>query len=144
MIFLLLAHLWKLLFLSAWLYLSNHAIISCIMWFPRFLIALVGWFCTITNHHIFHYDVHRHVVPHSWPHIYSRLSMYVYMYNHRVLYQRRVSFICQHSLILLSRNVAVNPGPLRLCPANCRSVRYKVPLLAEEKKLNVVEWMSLV
>ena len=59
--------------------------------------------------------------------------MHVFMYNHRVSYSRAVS-LSQLSLILLSVDVAVNPGPLKLCFANCHSIRNKSPLLAEEVK----------
>ena len=38
----------------------------------------------------------------------------------------------QLSLILLSGDVAVNPGPLSFGFANCRSIRNKGPLLADE------------
>ena len=58
--------------------------------------------------------------------------MHVIMYNHRVSYCRMVS-LSQLSLIL-SGDVAVNPGQLRLGFANCHSIRTKDPLLADEVK----------
>ena len=101
------------------------------MWFPR-LIALVGLNRT-PNLALVHYDVHRHVVPHSCPHIYPRFPMHVSMYNRRVSSHRMVS-LSQLSLIFLSGDVAVNPGPLRLGFANCCSIRNKGLLLAQDVK----------
>ena len=80
-----------------------------------------------------HYDVYRHVVPHLCPHIYPRFPMYVFVCNHRVSYHKMVS-LSQLSLILLSGDVAVNPGLLIFGFANCHYIRNKSPLLADEVK----------
>ena len=116
----------ELLVLTACWYVSYHEIVSCIMWFPRFLIALVGLivYSNRTKLAQVHYDVHRDVVPHLCPHFYPRFPMHVLMYNHRVLYRRMVS-LSQLSLILLYGDVTVYPGLLRLGFANCRSLRNK-------------------
>ena len=80
-----------------------------------------------------HYDVYRHVVPHLCPHIYHRFHMYLFVCNHMVSYHKMVS-PSQFSLILLSGDVAVNPGPLRFGFANCRYIRNKGLLSADEVK----------
>ena len=78
-----------------------------------------------------HFDVYGQVVPHVCPHIYPRFPMHVFVCSHRVSYRKMVSF-SQLSLILLSGDVAVNPGPLSFGFANCRSIRNKGLLLADE------------
>ena len=78
-----------------------------------------------------HFDVYRHVVSHLCPHIYPRFPMYDFVCNHRVSYRKMV-FLGQLSWILWSGDVAVNPGPLSFGFANCRSIRNKGPLLADE------------
>ena len=66
--------------------------------------------------------------------------MHVCMYKHRVLYRKMVA-LSQLCLILLSGDVAVNLGPLRLGFANCCSIRNKSPVVA--KKVKMVGMMSL-
>ena len=104
------------------------------MWFPRFLFVFLGLIVyknRTPNIAEVHFDVYRHVVSHLCPHIYPKFPMYVFVCNHRVSYHKMVS-LRQLSLILLSGDVAVNPGPLSFGFANCRSIRNKGPLLADE------------
>ena len=65
--------------------------------------------------------------------------MHVFMYNHRVVYHSIVS-LSQLSVIL-SMDVAVYPGPLRLGFSN--SIRNKGPLLAEYVKSGGYEVLGL-
>ena len=113
----------------------SHENVSCIMWFPRFLIALV-WLIVYSNRTPnlapVHYDVYRHVLSHSCPHIYPRFPMHVFMYNHRVLYRMIVS-LSQLGGILYSGDMSVNPGPLRLGFTNCYSIRNKGSLQRKSK-----------
>ena len=55
------------------------------------------------------------------------------MYNQRDSYRKMVS-LSQSSLILLSGDVAVNSRPVRLSFVNCRFIRIKNLLFAEEVK----------
>ena len=101
------------------------------MWFPRFLFVLLGlivYKSRTPNLAEVHYDVYRHVMPHLYPHIYPSFPMYVFVCNHRVSHHKMVS-LSQLSLILLSGDMAVRFGF-----ANCRSIRNKGPLLADEVK----------
>ena len=104
------------------------------MWFPRFLFVVVGVFvCKYRTPNIgqVQLDLHGQVVSHLCPHIYPRFSFYIFVSNRRVSFPKRVS-LGQLSLVLLSGDVAVNPGPIRFGFANCRSIRNKGPLLQDE------------
>ena len=57
--------------------------------------------------------------------------MFIYVRTHRVTFCEKASFR-QLALVLLSVDVAQNPGPLKFGFANCRSIRHKGPILCDE------------
>ena len=57
--------------------------------------------------------------------------MFIYVRTHRVTFCEKASFR-QLALVLLSGDVALNPGPLKFGFANCRSIRNKGPILCDE------------
>ena len=56
-----------------------------------------------------------------------------YVKSHRVTFCEKACFR-QLTLVLLSGDVALNPGPMKFGFANCRSIRNKGPTLCEEVK----------
>ena len=54
-----------------------------------------------------------------------------FMSGHIVTFCEKASFR-QLALVLLSGDVALNPGPLKFGFANCRSIRNKGPILCDE------------
>ena len=77
------------------------------------------------------------------PYIYPKFPMYVSVCNHRVSHHKMVS-LSQLSLILMSGDVAANPGPLRFGFAICRSIGNKGPLLADEVKSGRYDVFGLI
>ena len=82
------------------------------MWIVRLLLCIVGLF------------VHCHKTQ-------NRIQSSVK--SHRVTFCEKASFR-QFALVLLSGDVALNPGPMKFGFTNCRSIRNKGPTLCEEVK----------
>ena len=61
----------------------------------------------------------------------AKSILFIYVRTHRVTFCEKVSFR-QLALVLLSGDVALNPGPLKFGFANCRSIRNKGPILCDE------------
>ena len=92
------------------------------MWIVRLLLCIVGLFV--------HYrKTHNRIVLKST----AKSILFIYVKSHRVTFCEKASFR-QLALVLLSGDVALNPGPMRFGFANCRSIRNKGPILCEEVK----------
>ena len=63
----------------------------------------------------------------------AKSILFIYVRTHRVTFCEKASFR-QLALVLLSGNVALNPGTLKFGLANCRSIKNKGPILCEEVK----------
>ena len=61
----------------------------------------------------------------------AKSILFIYVRTHRVTFCEKASFR-QLALVLLSGDVALNPGPLKFGFANCRSIRNKGPILCDE------------
>ena len=61
----------------------------------------------------------------------TKSILFIYVRTHRVTFCEKASFR-QLALVLLSGDVALNPGPLKFGFANCRSIRNKGPILCDE------------
>ena len=100
----------------------------------RLLLCIVGLFvhCHKTQNRIqSRCDVGLHVCKYDGPT--AKSILFIYVRTHRVTFCEKVSFR-QLALVLLSGDVALNPGPLKFGFANCRSIRNKGPILCEEVK----------
>ena len=100
----------------------------------RLLLCIVGLFvhCYRTHNRIVsRCDVGLHLCKYNEPTAKSILLIYVK--SHRVTFCEKASFK-QLALVLLSGDVALNPGPMKFGFANCRSIRNKGPTLCEEVK----------
>ena len=100
----------------------------------RLLLCIVGLFvhCHKTHNRIqSRCDVGLHVCKYDEPT--AKSILFIYVKSHRVTFCEKVSFR-QLALVLLSGDVALNPGPMKFGFANCRSIRNKGPTLCEEVK----------
>ena len=61
----------------------------------------------------------------------TKSILFIYVRTHRVTFCEKAS-LRQLALVLLSGDVALNPGPLKFGFANCRSIRNKGPILCDE------------
>ena len=61
----------------------------------------------------------------------TKSILFIYVRTHRVTFCEKASFR-QLALVLLSGDVALNPGPLKFGFANCQSIRNKGPILCDE------------
>ena len=61
----------------------------------------------------------------------TKSILFIYVRTHRVTFCEKES-LRQLALVLLSGDVALNPGPLKFGFANCRSIRNKGPILCDE------------
>ena len=61
----------------------------------------------------------------------TKSILFIYVRTHRVTFREKAS-LRQLALVLLSGDVALNPGPLKFGFANCRSIRNKGPILCDE------------
>ena len=101
----------------------------------RLLLCIVGLFvlCHKTqNRSQSRCDVGLHVCKYNGPTVKSIL--FIYVKSHRVTFCEKASFR-PLALVLLSGNVALNPGPMKFGFASCRSIRNKGPTLCEEVKI---------
>ena len=100
----------------------------------RLLLCIVGLFvhCHKTQNRIQNrFDVGLHVCKYDGPT--AKSILFIYVRTHIVTFCEKASFR-QLALVLLSGDVALNPGPLKFGFANCRSIRNKGPILCEEIK----------
>ena len=100
----------------------------------RLLLCIVGLFvhCHKTHNRIVsRCDVGLHVCKYNEPT--AKSILFIYVKSHTVTFCEKASFR-QLALVLLSGDVALNPGPMRFGFANCRSIRNKGPTLCEEVK----------
>ena len=100
----------------------------------RLLLCIVGLFVhchKIQNRIQSRCDVGLHVCKYDGPS--AKSILFIYVRTHRVTFCEKASFR-QLALVLLSGDVALNPGPLKFGFANCRSIRNKGPILGEEVK----------
>ena len=91
------------------------------MWIIRLLLCIIGLF------------VHCHKTQNKYDGPTAKSILFIYIKTHRVSFREKVSFR-QLALVLLSGDVALNPGPLKFGFANCRSIRNKGPILCDEAK----------
>ena len=100
----------------------------------RLLLCIVGLFvhCHRTHNGIVsRCDVGLHVCKYNEPT--AKSILFIYVKSHRATFCEKAS--CrQLALVLLSGDVALNPGPMKFGFANCRSIRNKGPTLCEEVK----------
>ena len=61
----------------------------------------------------------------------TKSILFICVRTHRVTFCEKAS-LRQLALVLLSGDVALNPGPLKFGFANCRSIRNKGPILCDE------------
>ena len=102
----------------------------------RLLLCIVGLFvyCHKTHNRIqSRCDVGLHVCKYNEPT--AKSILFIYVKSHRVTFCEKAS-LRQLALVLLSGDVALNPGPMKFGFANCRSIRNKGPTLCEEVKTN--------
>ena len=118
------------------LHVPFYSVVSdfLMMWIVRLLLCTVGLFvhCHKTQNRIqSRCDVGLHVCKYNGPT--AKSILFIYVKSHRVTLCERASFR-QLALVLLSGDVALNPGPMKCGFANCRSIRNKGPILCEEVK----------
>ena len=63
----------------------------------------------------------------------TKSILFIYVKTQRVTFREKASFR-QFALVLLSGDVALNPGPLKFEFANCWSIKNKGPILCDEVK----------
>ena len=100
----------------------------------RLLLCIIGLFvhCHKTHNRIVsRCDVGLHVCKYNEPT--AKSILFIYVKSHRVTFCEKTSFR-QLALVLLSGDVALNPGPMKFGFANCRFIRNKGPTLCEEVK----------
>ena len=100
----------------------------------RLLLCIVGLFVHFHKTHNrtqSRCDVGLHVCKYNEPT--AKSILFIYVKSHRVTFCEKASFR-QLALVLLSGDVALNPGPIKFGFANCRSIRNKGPTLCEEVK----------
>ena len=98
----------------------------------RLLLCIVGLFvhCHKSQNRIqTRCDVGLHGCKYDGPT--TKSILFIYVRTHRVTFCEKASFR-QLALVLLSGDVALNPGPLKFGFANCRSIRNKDPILCDE------------
>ena len=98
----------------------------------RLLLCIVGLFvhCHKSQNRIqTRCDVGLHECKYDGPT--AKSILFIYVRTHRVTFCEKASFR-QLALVLLSGDVALNPGPLKFGFANCRSIRNKGPILCDE------------
>ena len=100
----------------------------------RLLLCFVGLFvhCHKTHNRIVsRCDVGLHVCKYNEPT--AKSILFIYVKSHRVTFCEKASFR-KLALVLLSGDVALNPGPMKFGFSNCWSIRNKGPTLCEEVK----------
>ena len=98
----------------------------------RLLLCIVGLFvhCHKSQNRIqTRCDVGLHGCKYDGPT--AKSILFIYVRTHRVTFCEKASFR-QLALVLLSGDVALNPGPLKFGFANCQSIRNKGPTLCDE------------
>ena len=98
----------------------------------RLLLSIVGLFvhCHKTHNRI---QSRCDVGPHVCSEPTAKSILFIYVKSHRVTFCKKAT-LRQLTLVLLSGDVALNPGPMKFGFANCRSIRNKGPTLCEEVK----------
>ena len=100
----------------------------------RPLLYIIGLFvhCHKTQHKIQgRFDVGLHVCKYDG--LTAKSILFIYVKTLKVTFHEKASFRLL-VLVLLSGDVTLNPGPLKLGFANCRSIRNKGPILCDEIK----------
>ena len=85
-------------------------------------------------------DVGLHVHKYDGPT--AKSILFIYVMIHTVTFREKASFR-QLVLVLLSGDVALNPGPLKFGFANCRPIRNKGPILWDELKTGNFDVLGL-
>ena len=109
----------------------------------RLLLCIVGLFvhCHKSQNRIqTRCDVGLHGCKYDGP--IAKSILFIYVRTHRVTFCEKVSFR-QLALVLLSGDVALNPGPMKFGFANCRSIRNKGPVLCDEIQTGNIDVFGL-